>query len=101
MILTGRLADGRICSGSDDGHIKIWNLESGICEVTLTGHTSSVNVIIQLRDNRRCSASSGSNIMIWNIASYSCEITLIDHTGYVLTLVELLDGRLYYSIMEY
>ena len=32
------LSDGRIVSGSDDGTVRVWNAETGACELELKGH---------------------------------------------------------------
>ena len=32
--------DGRLCSGSVDYTIRLWNIDDGVCEQILTGHTS-------------------------------------------------------------
>ena len=32
-------ADGRVCSGSDDGNVRVWDVASGECVQTLSGHT--------------------------------------------------------------
>ena len=32
-------SDGRLVSGSDDKSIKIWDLTSGLCQLTLEGHS--------------------------------------------------------------
>jgi WD40 repeat protein len=44
--------DGRVVSGSNDKTIKIWNPESGECDITLTGHTSEVTSVCVMNDGR-------------------------------------------------
>ena len=45
------LSDGRICSVSTDGSAKIWNIESGACELTVQVCRGLCKVI-QLHDGR-------------------------------------------------
>jgi WD40 repeat protein len=35
-------ADGRIVSGSGDGTLKVWNVNTGVREKTLEGHRNAV-----------------------------------------------------------
>ena len=34
--------DGRVLSGSDDTTLKLWDVQSGACTATLTGHEDEV-----------------------------------------------------------
>jgi WD40 repeat protein len=52
--------DNRICSSAEDSTIKVWNMESGQCEVTFNGRPSPVSCVIQLIDRRLCSGSYDS-----------------------------------------
>jgi hypothetical protein len=47
----GILLDGRICSVSGDGSLKIWNLEVGVCELSIDAR-SDLFKVIQLHDGR-------------------------------------------------
>lgn len=54
-----QLNDGRVCSGcgGPEANIKLWSLDSGQAEMTITGHTGLICCIGQLSDGRICSAS--------------------------------------------
>jgi len=64
-----------IVSGSLDGHIKVWDVETGTCKHTLMGHqylTSSM----ELRDNILVSGNGDSTVKIWDILTGKCLHTL-------------------------
>ncbi|MCT7981984.1 serine/threonine protein kinase [Laspinema sp. A4] len=68
--------DGRaIASGSFDGTIKIWNLETGTLIRTLTGHSDAGEMVssVAIAPNGTLLASSsngyGGTIKIWNLAT--------------------------------
>jgi WD40 repeat protein len=53
-----QLADGRLV----DSTIRIWNISSGQCEVTLEGHSAALSSLVQLAHGRLVSVSGDSNI---------------------------------------
>ena len=67
-----------LASSSEDGTIKIWDLESGSFERTLKGHSNSVNSVNFSNDgNLLASASMDLSIKIWGIKQdYKCIRTL-------------------------
>ena len=48
MFAVAVLSDGRVVSGSDDKTLKVWDLVSGQCLQTLSGHTSVSDVSVCL-----------------------------------------------------
>jgi WD40 repeat protein len=44
---------GHAASGSEDKTVKIWNLETGECRVTLAGHTAEVKCVAITPDGKR------------------------------------------------
>jgi WD40 repeat protein len=69
--------DGKkIVSCSYDSTIKIWNSESGTCELTLKGHTSWVTCVAFSPDGTKIVSGSHDNtIKIWDATTGGCLIT--------------------------
>jgi BTB/POZ domain len=59
-----QLEDRRLCSCSADYTMKVWNIESGQCEITI--NYVIVHCLIQLIDGRLCSGSFEKTIKIWS-----------------------------------
>jgi WD40 repeat protein len=86
-------ADGkRVISGSSnnfDSTVKVWNLETGEKQLTLTGHSGSVLAVAVTADGTRViSGSSDNTVKVWNLETgeeiatfigdnsfYSCAVT--------------------------
>ena len=60
-------SDGRyVASGSRDGTVKIWEIQTNKCLSTLQGHTSDVNSVSFSSDGGHvASASNDKSVVIW------------------------------------
>ena len=101
-----QLKDERLCSGSSDGSIKLWDLAShwteGVCDRTMRGHTQAVTALVQLRDGRLCSSSEDCSIRLWDLASCQCICTLqgLSCVVTVTCIVQLRDSSLCSSSVD-
>ena len=68
------------CSGSMDGTVRVWNLRTGACQHTLTGHTSLVG-LLGLSPSYLVSAAADSTLRIWDPDTGKLKHTLAAHTG--------------------
>ncbi len=71
----------KIVSGSFDNTIRVWNVDTGECILTLKGHTSYVLSVGFNHDGTKIvSGSVDETIHVWNIDTAECILTLKDHT---------------------
>jgi len=63
-----------------DGTVRVWNLQTGQCQHTLTGHTSLVG-LLGLSPSYLVSAAADSTLRIWDPESGELRHTLAAHTG--------------------
>ena len=68
------------CSGSMDGTVRVWNLSTGQCQHTLTGHTSLVG-LLGLSASYLVSAAADSTLRVWDPATGDLRHTLAAHNG--------------------
>lgn len=68
------------CSGSMDGTVRVWNLSTGTCQHTLTGHTSLVG-LLGLSPSYLVSAAADSTLRVWNPDSGELLHALAAHNG--------------------
>jgi WD40 repeat protein len=67
----------RIISGSSDNTIKEWDVETGECIKTYTGHSSSVESVSYSIDNHRIVSVSSDNIIKeWDVETGECIRTI-------------------------
>jgi WD40 repeat protein len=102
------LPDERIVSGSFDNTIKVWNTNTGLCDITLTGHSQCVKCIAvvflkQKSENnypdgqnnfRLVSGSLDKTLKVWNVQSGLCERTFKTHPHNISHIDTLSDGRI-------
>jgi F-box and WD-40 domain protein CDC4 len=74
------LGRNQACSGSMDGTVRVWNLRTGQCQHTLTGHTSLVG-LLGLSPSYLVSAAADSTLRIWDSDTGELRHTLAAHTG--------------------
>jgi len=74
------LGRNQACSGSMDGTVRVWNLQNGQCQHTLTGHTSLVG-LLGLSPSHLVSAAADSTLRIWDPDSGELRHALAAHTG--------------------
>jgi WD40 repeat protein len=89
------LPNERIISGSHDGDLKVWNLKTGICDITYHGHSDWIICIATLPNGRIVTGSRDYTLKIWNLQIEKNEITLaetlVGHSDSVLCISVLPD----------
>ena len=84
-----QLADGRVVSGSGDSTLKVWNVTTGVCEMTLKEHSDYVDCLVQLADGRVVSGSDDRTLKVWNTNTGVCERTLEGHSENAVSYTHL------------
>ena len=87
--------DGRqIVSGSDDGTVKIWDLETGNQVRTLTGHIDGVLSVAVTRDGRQIVSGSRDNtVNVWDLETGNEVRSFSGNIDSVLSVAVTPDGR--------
>ena len=90
------MEDGRIASCFGDKTIKIFNTESGKCDIVLKKKDHSPVFISQLDKCKIISCSIEWNIIIWNINKifFSVEKVIEEHTASVWKVISLSKNRI-------
>jgi WD40 repeat protein len=86
-------ADGkRVISGSRDNTVKVWNLETGVEQLTLTGHSNSVRAVAVTADGKWVISGSDDNtVKVWNLETGE-QFTLTGHSNWVQAVAVTADG---------
>ena len=81
-------------SGSGDGALRMWDLESNRPARIFVGHTGPVRAVVITPDGRRAvSASSDHTLRVWDLKSGQSVHTLEGHRNSVLVTAITPDGR--------
>ena len=90
LAMTG---DGRrALSGSVDKTLRLWDLETGECLHTLTGHTSSIkNVAVMDSDRRALSGDLDGAIKLWDLETRTC-LRTFGYTSAINAIAVIGDG---------
>ena len=88
--------DGRrVVAGSDDGLLRVWDLETGASLLSLPGHEWFIGGVAVTPDGRRVvSASHDKTLKVWDLDTGVELMTLLGHEDAVNAVVITPDGRL-------
>ncbi len=77
-------SDGKqMVSGSEDGVLQVWDLETGKQLLTLTGHSQLVTAIAISQDNKRViSGSEDGTLRVWDLTKGK-ELFTLAESGYI------------------
>ena len=79
---------------SNDKTIRLWNVASGECMMTLEGHTNEVKSVAFSYDSTNIvSGSIDETVRVWNVESGNCEVTLGGHAHSIYSVAFSNDGR--------
>jgi WD40 repeat protein len=94
--------DGRhVVSASDDGTLKVWDLDAGHVLATLEGHASGVAACAVTPDGRSVvSASDDGTLKVWDLDAGRVLATLEGHAAGVTACAVTPDGRRVVSASE-
>jgi WD40 repeat protein len=65
---------------------RVWNIENGTCEKTMTGHDHWITCLLALSNGKLASGSADSTVRIWNVEDGSEEKILRGHTFWIRCL---------------
>ncbi|KAK9811924.1 hypothetical protein WJX72_012560 [[Myrmecia] bisecta] len=79
-------------AGHADGTVRLWNLVSGICDVTFSGHSAAVTALCYSKDGATlASGAQDTDVVVWDVAGETGLYRLRGHTDQVCDLVFLDD----------
>ena len=86
-------SDGRRILSAGDTTIKEWDVLTGQCIMTFSGHENLVNSAVYSPNEKRIlSAANDNTIKEWDRVTGQCIATLKDHGGYVTKAIYSADG---------
>jgi len=83
-----------ILSGSEDGRLRSWDIERGVCKQVFVGHVGQAMCVAELRPGRAISGGQDTTVRVWDVQSGVCLRELRGHRGWVRAINTLADGRI-------
>ena len=88
----------KMITSSDDSLLRIWNIETGLCEKTLEGHNDLVNSLNFTPDGKLVVSGSRDNTLrVWDLQTGECLKILYGHSNGVSSVSVTPDGKLVVS----
>ena len=84
-----QLNNVELATCSSERNIDIWNLETGLIDITLTGYTTPVTQLVYMHDGRLATGSMEKSIRIWTYDNHRCDFNLMAHDGPIRALIQL------------
>jgi WD40 repeat protein len=81
-----------VASSGKDRAIKIWDLTSGACKLTLLGHTAEVMGLKQISSQILASGSFDGTVKLWNLSTGKLIRTLTGHSDGIPLAVDLINN---------
>jgi WD40 repeat protein len=83
-----------VSSGTPDNSVRVWDLASGRCLRTLTGHSAPVQGVALTADGRVAVSGGDDNaVLVWDLAGGRCLRRLDGHANWVRCVALTPDGR--------
>lgn len=82
--------DGRVVTGSRDNTLRVWNIDTGECDILFLGHTNSIRCLAVF-GSVVVSGSYDFSVRVWDTITESCLHTFQDHHAQVYSVC--FDGR--------
>ena len=83
----------KLASGSIDRHVKIWDVITGNCLITLIGHSDSVQSLFKINENKIASCSL-NYIIIWDVTTGDCLNILNELSNYTGELIKINENKI-------
>ncbi|KAK4078309.1 uncharacterized protein Triagg1_3325 [Trichoderma aggressivum f. europaeum] len=89
-----------LASASEDHKVKIWDIATHDCIMTLEGHSYWVSAVAFAPNGQLVSASGDNTIKVWDIATGSCTATLEGHGRWVTAINFTQDGKIACDLID-
>jgi U3 small nucleolar RNA-associated protein 12 len=74
--------EGKVVAGYEDGKIRLWDLASSSCSLTLNGHRTAVTCLqYNANGSLLCSGSADTNVVLWDSVGETGLFRLHGHKG--------------------